>query len=278
MRDLAQDLRLGGRTLLKSPFVSALAVLSIGIAIGGNTTVFSMVDAILLRPLPFPDPDRLVLLWESNPSNPIIGFNRTSADNFLDFRDGTTAFEQLSAFNGIASSLTEGDLPEPVIGILATEGIFEILGEAPLLGRTLQPSDYQPGGGRVVVLSHLLWKNRFGANPDLVGQTIRLNTQNYTVIGVMPEGFYFPTPRVQAWVPFVFKPEEKTDAERGNEYSNMIARLKPGVTLPMVQRDLDLIQARNAQRLPEEAPFWKTSGFGGRVIGFLEQNVVNIRG
>src|SRR3990172_4147188 len=170
MRDVFQDLRLGLRTLWKTPIVSVLAALSIGIAIAGNTTVFSMVDAILLRPLPFRDPDRLVMLWEANPSNPIIGFNLTSppADNFLDFREGTDAFQHLSALQPAALSLTEGDLPEPIIGISASAGFLEVLGEPALLGQTLQPPDFQAGNERVVVLSYDFWQTRFAADRTLV--------------------------------------------------------------------------------------------------------------
>jgi predicted permease len=136
----------------------------------------------------------------------------------------------------------------------------------------------EPGHEKVIVLSHALWKNRFGGKREIVGETIRLNTEVYTVIGVMPEGFYFPTPRTQAWVPFAFTPQQKSDAERGTEFSSMIARLKPGATMDAVRRDLDLIQTRNAERFPNSAPFWKSAGFGGRVQSFLEQNVENIRG
>jgi putative ABC transport system permease protein len=248
MRDLAQDLRLGFRTLLKSPFVSAFAVLSIGIAIAGNTTVFSMVDAILLRPLPFPDPDRLVLLWESNPSNPIIGFNRTSADNFLDFREGTDAFERLTAFTGAGSSLTDGDLPEPVIGIVATEGLFEILGEAPLLGRSLQPSDYQPGGGQVIVLTHTFWKTRFASDPSLVGRTVGLDGEPHLVAGVMDEQFEFLDSRVQFFKPLLLR---RGEAPRDLKILSVVGRLKREVPIEKAREELSVVASRLAREYPE---------------------------
>jgi hypothetical protein len=136
IQDFWQDFRLGLRTLAKTPIVSVLAVLSLSVAIAGNTTVFSMVDAILLRPLPFPDPDRLVMLWESNPSNPVIGFNLTSVDNLLDFREGTTAFEHLSGLRPVTASLSKGDRPEPLVAVAGGEGFFEILGAHAAIGRT----------------------------------------------------------------------------------------------------------------------------------------------
>lgn len=126
MSDLIQDVRLGLRVLLKTPLVSLLATLSLALAISGNTTVFSMVDAILLRPPPFPNPDTLVMLWEANRANPVIDINRTSADNFLDFKEDTAAFEQLSALLPASLALTEGDRPEPLTGWAVSPGFFEI--------------------------------------------------------------------------------------------------------------------------------------------------------
>ena len=201
----------------------------------------------------------------------------TSIPDYLDRRAGVTAFADAAMFHNRSFNLASDGEPERVVGLRATPSLFTTLQTGAALGRVFTEAEAQPGADHVVVLSHDLWKNRFGASPALIGQTIRLNTQSYTVIGVMPPGFYFPNPRVQAWVPFAFTPAERSDKERGNEYSSMIARLQPGATAAAIQVELDLIQSRNAQRLPDEAPFWKTSGFGGRCNGFLEQNVANIR-
>ena len=271
------DLKYACRSLLKAPGFTAIAVLTLALCIGANSAIFSVVQAILLKPYPWPDSDRLVYVYNSYP---LMGLPNagTSIPDYLDRREGVSGLADAAMFNNQSFNLARDGEPERITGLSATPSLFTTLQSSAARGRVFTSAEAEPGSDHVIVLSHTLWKNRFGANPALVGQTIRLNTENYTVIGVMPEGFYFPTPRVQAWVPFAFKPKEKTDAERGNEYSSMIARLKPGATLAAVQRDLDLIQERNAQRLPEEAPFWKTSGFGGRVVGFLEQNVTNIRG
>ena len=271
------DLKYACRSLLKAPGFTAIAVLTLALCIGANSAIFSVVQAILLKPYPWPDSERLVYVYNSYP---LMGLPNagTSIPDYLDRREGVRGLADAAMFNNQSFNLASDGEPERITGLRATPSLFTTLQSSAARGRVFTSAEAEPGSDHVIVLSHTLWKNRFGANPALVGQTIRLNTENYTVIGVMPEGFYFPTPRVQAWVPFAFKPKEKTDAERGNEYSSMIARLKPGATLAAVQRDLDLIQERNAQRLPEEAPFWKTSGFGGRVVGFLEQNVSNIRG
>jgi putative ABC transport system permease protein len=248
MPDLIQDVRLGLRTLSKTPIVSVLAVLSIGIAIAGNTTVFSMVDAFLLRPLPFNDPDRLVMLWEANPSNPIIGFNLTSADNFLDFREGTSAFEHLSALQPAALSLTEGDLPEPITGISASYGFFEILGNRAGIGQVLQPSDYEPGNDRVVVLSYDFWQRRFAGDRTLVGRTIDIDGEPHLVRGVMDKGFEFLDPRIDLWKPFVLR---RGETPRDLKNISVIGRLKKDIALEKAREELGVVAARLARDYPD---------------------------
>lgn len=274
---MLSDIKYALRSLLKTPAFSVIAVLTLALCIGANSAIFSVVHAILLKPYPWPDSDRLVYVYNTYPLMGLT-YAGTSIPDYLDRREGVSAFADSAMYNMQSYNLASEGEPERITGLSTTPSLFTTLQSSAARGRVFNAADAEPGAERVIVLSHTLWKNRFGANPALVGQAIRLNTLNYTVIGIMPEGFYFPTPRVQAWVPFVIKPEEKTDDERGNEYSNMIARLKPGATAAMAQRDLDLIQARNAERLADSREFWKTSGFGGRTAGFLEQNVANIRG
>src|SRR5262249_33227315 len=161
-------------------------------------------------------------------------------------RTGVSAFADSAMYTMRSFNLSNDGEPERINGLRATPSLFSTLQSVPELGRTFNEDEAKPGADKVVVLSHALWTNRFGRNPGIIGQTIRLNSVSYTVIGVMPDWFYFPSPRVDLWVPFAFTPEQKSDNERGNEYSTMIARLKPGATLEAVQRDLDTIQARNA--------------------------------
>jgi predicted permease len=271
------DLRYALRSLLKTPGFTLIAVLTLALCIGANSAIFSVVHAILLKPYPWPESDRLVYVYNTYP---LMGLPNAgvSIPDYLDRRAGVSGFADSAMFTNQSYNLAADGEPERIIGLRATPSLFSTLQSAAGLGRVFTDADAQPGNDHVVVLSHTLWKNRFGGIPGIIGQTIRLNTEAYTVIGVMPEGFYFPTPRNQAWVPFSFLPAEKTDDERGNEYSSSIARLKPGATAPSVQRDLDVIQARNAERLADSREFYKTSGFGGQTIGFLDQNVSNVRG
>ena len=274
---MLSDFRYALRSLGKTPGFAAIAIATLALCIGANSAIFSVVNAVLLKPYPWTESERLVYVYNTYP---LMGLPNAgvSIPDYLDRRAGVAAFADTATFNTQSYNLAGDGEPERIVGLRTTPSLFTTLQASAARGRVFTAADAEPGTDHVIVLSHALWKNRFGANPDLVGQNIRLNTETYTVIGVMPESFYFPTPRTQAWVPFAFTPAEKTDAERGNEYSSMIARLKPGATTATAQRELDLVQAANVQRLPGEAPFWKSSGFGGRTVGFLEQNVANIRG
>ena len=243
-----QDTRLGLRTLTKAPIVSVLAVLSLSLAIAGNTTVFSIMDAFMLRPLPFRDPDTLVMLREANPSNPVVDFKQTSADNFLDFREGTTALEHLSAIMPAAPSLTGGDRPEPLPGLAVSEGFFEVFGEPPALGRTLQPSDYKPGSEKVVVLSYGFWKKHFASDPSIVGRNIELDGEPHLVAGVMGEKFETFDPRLGLWKPLVLK---RGAMPRDLKNLDTFGRLKPGVPIENARQELSVIATRLARDYPD---------------------------
>lgn len=271
------DIRYSLRSLGKSKAFTAIALLTLALCIGANSAIFSVVHAVLLKPYPWPDSERLVFVYNSYP---LMGLPNagTSIPDYLDRKTGVAGFEDGAMYTNQSFNLASDGEPERIVGLRATPSLFTTLGAQAHLGRVFGEAEADPAHDKVVVLSHALWKNRFGAEASIIGQTIRLNTIPYTVIGVMPESFYFPSPRLQIWVPFAFTAAQMTDNERGNEFSSMIARLKPGATLEGVQRDLDTIQARNAERLADSREFFKTSGFGGRVNGFLEQNVSNIRG
>lgn len=271
------DIRYSLRSLGKSKAFTAIAMLTLALCIGANSAIFSVVNAILLKPYPWPDSDRLVFVYNSYPlmNLPNAG---TSVPDYLDRKAGVSGFEDGAMYTNQSFNLASDGEPERIVGLRATPSLFTTLKSQARLGRVFGEAEAEPGNEKVAVLSHALWRDRFGADPSVVGRTIRLNSMPYQVIGVMDESFYFPTPTTQVWVPFAFTAAQKSDDERGNEFSNMVARIKPGARLDAIQRDLDLIQSRNAERIPASREFWKTSGFGGRVNGFLDQNVSNVRG
>lgn len=265
------------RSLLRTPGFTAIAVLTLALCIGANSAIFSVLHAVLLKPYPWPESERLVYCYNTYP---LMGLPNAgvSVPDYLDRRAGVAGFADAAMYYYDSFNLATGSAPERLSGLVATPSLFSTLRTGAALGRVFTDDDAQPGRDHVVVLSHAAWKNRFGGDPAILGRIVRLNAEPYTVVGVMPEGFYFPSPRVQAWVPFAFAPRQRTDAERGHEFSSMIARLKPGATRDSVQRDLDAIQARNAERIADSREFWQSSGFGGRTAGFLEQNVADVRG
>ncbi len=254
MTDCFREVRLGFRNLWKAPIVSVFAVLSLSLAIAGNTTVFTMVNAILIRPLTFKDPDTLVMLWEVNASNPRVDINRTSADNFLDVRESSGAFGQLSAAFSAAPSLTGGDPPEALAALAVTEGFFEILEEPPALGRTLEPTDYQPGRERVVVLSHAFWQRHFASDASVVGTTIELDSEPHLVAGVMGENFLTFDPRLGLWKPLsVWKPLvlRRGETPRDRKHLSVFGRLKQDVPVENARQELSVIATRLARDYPD---------------------------
>lgn len=271
------DLKHAFRSLLKSPGFSAIAVLTLALCIGANSAIFSVVHAILLKPYPWPDSDRLVYCYNTYP---LMGLENAgiSVPDYLDRREGVAGFADAAIYYYEGFNLSSGNHPERVGGLVATPSLFSTLESGAALGRVFTADDAQPGHEKVVVLSHALWRDRFGGDRGILGRTIRLNAEPYTVIGVMPESFYYPSPRNQLWVPFAFTAAQRSDAERGREFSEMIARLKPGATTAGVQRDLDAIQTRVAERVAANREFWKAAGFGGRTVGFLDHNTDKVRG
>ena len=273
---MLSDLKSALRQFAKSPGFTAIAVATLALCIGANSAIFSVVHAVLLQPYPWPESDRLVYVYNSYP---LMGLPNAgvSIPDYLDRRAGVSDFADAALYHWQSFNLEGDQQPERLRGLEVSPSLFSTLQSAPALGRVFTDADARVGAPATAVLSDAFWRSHFGANPAVLGRTIRLNDVLVTVIGVMPRGFYFSGPGVQLWTPFTFTDEQRSDQERGHEFSTMIARLKPGVTLAQVQRDLDLIQARNAERLPQHRAFWKTSGFGGRVAGFLEQNVARIR-
>jgi putative ABC transport system permease protein len=249
--DLGQDVRYGLRMLAKNPAFTTIAVLALALGIGANTAIFSVVNAILLRPLPYKNPEQLVMVWENATH---LGFpkNTPSPANFLDWRQQTTVFESMAAFAERSFNLTGVGEPERLDGRRVSANLFGLLGVRPIIGRTFVPQEDQPGT-KVVLLNESLWQRRFGGDPSVIGRALTLNNESYTVVGVLPGSVRLPAFgnwRDQVWVPLAFPAEEA--AGRGNHFLEVIARLKPGATLQQARAEMETIAARLAQQYPEQ--------------------------
>jgi predicted permease len=247
--EMFQDLRLGVRMLIKHPSFTVVAVLTLALGIGANITIFSVVNAVLLRPLPYPDADRLVYLWSEAPAQNIR--ERASAyGNVVDWREQNKSFEDIAASDPTVVTLTGAAEPEQVMSIRSSANYFPLLGVAPMLGRTFT-ADEEQQKVRVVVLSHGLWRRRFGASPNLLGQTLEIDGVSSQVIGVMPEHFRGDegTP---VWEPHTLFPDwEAQKAQRGAGSWRVVGRLKPQVSLAQAQTEMSAIAQRLEQAYPD---------------------------
>ena len=270
METLLRDIRYGIRSLVKRPGFTVVALIALALGIGANTAIFSLVNAVLLRPLPFAEPDRLVWMW----GNVRNGTNRASVAplDFLDYRKENKTFEEFAASFGIplALNLTGSGEPERLSAAAVTGNYFQALGAKPALGRTFQLENERPGSDEVAVLSYGLWQKRFGGDPGIIGKTVTLDGKAREVIGVMPQHFSFPL-AAGLWIPinFDFSPEMK---QRKAHFMRPIGKLKEGVTIAQAQADLDLV----ARRLEEQYPETNT-GWGLRLVSLREQLVGNTR-
>lgn len=242
-----RDLRHGAASLLRSPGFTLTAILLVTIGIGANAAIFTLVDFVLVRPLPFPDPARLTKVWQSQP-----GYARMelSPANFRELRADSTSFENLAAFANNSASLVGQGEPLRLEGAQVTGNLFATLQRPPLFGRYFEERDATAGAPGSVVLSYSLWQTVFGGDRDVLGKAITLDNASYTVIGVMPSDFLFPTRGTQYWVTFPF--ELYSDEDRTNTYFAGIGRLKPGVSLNAARNELSLIAARMQKQYPKE--------------------------
>jgi putative ABC transport system permease protein len=245
--NLLSDLRHSLRQIVKNPGFFAVAVAALALGIGANTAIFSAVEAVLLRPLPYFQPDRLVMVWEDSS---FIGFphNTPAPANYLDWKAQNTVFSDMAARQGSSMSLTGDGAPEQLFGQRITPNFFDVLGVQPAIGRVFTPEE-DKAKEQVVLLSYGLWQRRFGGDKSIVGRSILLNNTQTKVLGVMPKGFFFREKNVDYWMPLYFTPERW--AQRGNHFLNVVARLKPGVTRKQAQTEMDTIAARLQQQYPE---------------------------
>ena len=276
MSTLWQDLRYGARMLARNPGFTVVAVLTLALGIGVNTAIFSVVNAVLLRPLPYPEPDRLVTIWNRYEK---LGEGRftNSVPDFLDRKEQSETLENIAALTlGTFNLLGDGE-PLRIEGISASASLFPLLGVEPRLGRVFLPEEDQPGQNQVVVVSHGLWQRRFGGDPGLVGRTLNLDGNPYVVVGIMPPEFRFPLPTTEFWTPIAFTPEQMGDDQRGGEYLLVVGRYRRDVTLTQVRAEMDTIAARVPERVPELRSFLLENGWGAAAVPFRELFVGDLR-
>ncbi|HEX8140379.1 MAG TPA: ABC transporter permease [Pyrinomonadaceae bacterium] len=246
MMTFLQDLKYGVRVLLKSPGVTFVAILALALGIGANTAIFSVVNAVLLRPLPFDKPEQLTVLMNVNQKR---GVTQSSFSflNFTDYRAQNSSFEALAAYTQISAALS-GETPEQVQGIMTTADFFKVLGTRAAMGRTFAPEDERAGGAPLVVISHGMWQRRFGADPNIIGRQITLDRTSKTVVGVLPESFRFQFAEQppEFWTPMT--PDDGINKQRGANYLRAFGRLKEGVTLQQAETEMKAIAGRLEQQ------------------------------
>jgi len=267
VEQFGQDLRYGARLLRRSPAFSVVAVLTLALGIGANTAIFSVVNAVLLRPLPFPEPGRLVRIWESNPK----GFDRNVVDpfNFLTWRERTRSFEQMAAIDGWTSNITGGVEPLAVHGMRVSPEFFSILGVSPLIGRGFIPEEGIPGRDHSVIFSYAFWQSHYGGDRNVLGRKIAMNGDPAAVVGILPPDFHFPGWKADLYVPLAI---DRAEARKGGRWLSTIARLKPGVSLRQAQQDLAAVARQLSAERPAMDKDWSAA-----VVPFLVDVTENVR-
>ncbi|HVF91610.1 MAG TPA: ABC transporter permease, partial [Blastocatellia bacterium] len=267
MEGFLQDLRYGSRMLLKHRGFTVIAILTLALGIGANSAIFSVVNAVLLRPLQFKEPDRIVKLWETLPQG---GTGTVSVPNLEDWREQSDAFTGLAAYEFKDFTMQGQDNPERISGASVSANFFDVLEARPLLGRGFLPGEDRAGGDRIAVLSYQLWQSSFGADPQIIDKTVPLGGESLTVVGVMPPEFKFPSRLTALWVPLVFSPGQL--ASRGSHAFFAVGRLKPGVTLEQAREQMKTIGKRLEQQYPDQQ-----AGRSVMVIPLQEEVVQNVR-
>ncbi|HXU39692.1 MAG TPA: ABC transporter permease [Blastocatellia bacterium] len=268
METFFHDMRYGVRMLLKNPGFAVVAIIALALGIGANAAIFSVVNTVLLRSLPYPDPDRLMVLRETKlPQFPEFSI---SPGNFLDWQKQNTVFEKLAAIQSSAYNFTsDATDPERLRGARVSAGLFEMLGATPARGRTFRDDEDQPGQN-LAILSSALWKRRFSADPNIVGQSILLSATSYTVIGVMPPSFQFPDRDTELWTPIGFSAAQAQ--QHGAHYLSVIGRLNPGVTLAQAGAEMSAIAGRLAEQYSGSNAGWDVN-----IVPMQEYDVRDIK-
>ena len=270
MNGLLQDIRYSVRQLRKSPGFFFVAVLTLAIGMAATTAIYSIVDSLLLRPLPYPNSTRVVRLWDTFAPRGMMEIS-LSEPEFNEYR-GNKSFAYLAGFSTGALTLTGGGVPLRIATGWVTSDFFSVFGTEPFLGRVFSADEYRPGKTQVAVLNYKLWMSRFDGNPDIVGKSILLNGQSCLIVGVMPRKFNFPSAETGVWQPLPVSP---VSANLGNHYLNLVGDLKPGVTIESATSEMSSILNQIQQKYP--AYYGQAAGIGVRLVALREQMVGNVR-
>lgn len=268
LESLLQDLRFGLRMLRKSPVFTAVAVLTLALGIGANSAIFSVVDAILLRPLPYPHPEQLVRIWESSGKYD-SSRNAVNPLNFLDWRDHSQSFESMAAISTLMTNLSSHGQPIAVQGMQVSPEFFSILRIAPFLGRAFISTDAIPGQDNSVILSYEIWQRQFGADRAIVGQRIDVDGLPHQIVGVLPRGFTFPKMKAEVWTPL---PLARTEEWGSGRFLTTVARLKPGISIAQAQQDMLRVTDFTARARPDFNKNWSAN-----VVPMLEDATREVR-
>lgn len=250
---MLNDFRYALRQLIKAPSFAIVAILTLALGIGACTAIFSVVNTVLLRPLDYPNPDRLVVIRETNlPKFPEFS---VSPPNYIDWERQTKSYESIAAYTAAALNLTGEGEPQRLIGVKVTAHYFDVYGVKPVLGRMLLPEEDAVGKNHVVVLSYGFWQRVFGGARDVLGRSVQLNGEPNQIVGVAPYGFGIAS-KVDVWTPMAFKPDQTDNKARGGHYISVIGRLKPGVTVTQAKAELDVIANQLAVQYPDSQKGW----------------------
>jgi putative ABC transport system permease protein len=268
MKTLVDDLRFGTRMLLKSPSFTAVAVLTLALGIGANTAIFSAVNSVLLRPLPYKTPDRLAMLWLDNRR---LGLHEdlTSYPNFVDWRTQSRLFEDMAAMAEMGADVTAVEVPYEVLGWRVGAHLFSMLGVTPEIGRAFTEQEEQRGHSAVAILSDGLWRERFGADPKALGRTMIMDGDPHVIVGVMPASFQFPDKRAEIWTPLALS--ERGKANRGGFFLRVLGKLKPGASFDQARAEMTLVGTNLERQYPNN-----NAGLGVWVVPLLNQVVGNL--
>lgn len=278
MDTLLQDLRFAVRLLWKDKTFTVTAVATLAICLGANTAIFGIVNSVLLRPVRVPEPERLVLMYNSYPNAGVTDGGSSGVPDYYDRLRQTNVFEELALYNDRGRTIGAAGNPERVSAMQVTPSLFRLLRIPPARGRMFTDAEGEIGSEKKVILSHALWQRLFGGNDQAIGQDLRIDGEPFMVVGVMPPAFRFISPDVRLWIPAAFTPEQKSDESRHSNNWNMIGRLKPDAGLAQAQSQIDALNARNLDRFPALKEPLVNAGFRTVAVPLSDHLVRHIRG